>query len=69
MKTKKFCPNCGSTNIKWVIPQNWSMWRCYDCGYYGAVVIEDGEMACEIRKDYLKKHEEKEKEKEKENEE
>lgn len=32
------------------------MWRCYDCGYYGAVIIEDEELALEIRKDYLKKN-------------
>jgi len=54
----KFCPNCGSRNIKWVIPQNWSFWRCYDCGYYGMVIIEDGKMADEIRKKYVEGKEE-----------
>jgi len=54
-RSVKFCPNCGSTNIKWLIPQNWSMWKCWDCGYIGAVVIEDGDMASEIRENYLKR--------------
>jgi len=51
----KFCPNCGSMNIKWVNPQMWSIWRCWDCGYQGAVVVEDREIADAIRKNYLKK--------------
>ncbi len=51
----KFCPNCGSMNIKWVNPQMWSIWRCWDCGYQGAVVVEDKEIADEIRKYYLKR--------------
>ena len=51
----KYCPNCGSSNIEWVLPQTWSKWRCRDCGYEGALVIEDGELAREIRKRYLEK--------------
>lgn len=42
-------------NIKWVNPQMWSIWRCWDCGYQGAVVVEDKEIADEIRKYYLKR--------------
>lgn len=57
--TRKFCPECGSDNIKWDIPQMWSIWKCYDCGYTGPLVIEDGEIAEAIRKNYLKKQEEK----------
>ncbi len=56
-RSVKFCPNCGSTNIKWLNPQMWSIWKCWDCGYIGAVVIEDGDMAEEVRKIYLKKME------------
>ncbi|NYT18344.1 MAG: hypothetical protein GKB98_01900 [Methanobacteriales archaeon] len=55
----KFCPNCGSNSIKWLIPQMGSIWDCMDCGYHGAVVIEDEELAQEIRKKYLKKEAEK----------
>lgn len=61
-KSVKFCPNCGSTNIKWLIPQMWSMWHCLDCGYMGAVVIEDGDMAEDIRANFLKRIKENESE-------
>lgn len=56
---KKFCPECGSSNIKWTIPQNWSLWECFNCGYVGPVVIDDEKMADEIKKHYdlLKKKE------------
>lgn len=33
----------------------WSIWKCWDCGYQGAVVLEDGEMADEIREKFLEK--------------
>lgn len=39
----KKCPNCGSTNIKWVIPQMGPIWECFDCGYRGLVIEEDEE--------------------------
>jgi len=51
----KFCPRCGSKNIEWVLPQDWSKWECRDCGYIGTFIIEDGEIADEIRKEYIKK--------------
>jgi len=51
----KFCPNCGSTNIEWTLPQTWSKWGCKDCGYIGALIVEDGKIADQIRKEYLKK--------------
>ena len=50
----KFCPKCVSKNIDWVLPQTWSKYECKDCGYIGAFIIEDGEMADEIREEYLK---------------
>ncbi len=46
----KYCPKCGSNNIDWIIPQDRSKWRCKDCGYIGALIIEDGELAEEIKK-------------------
>ena len=51
----RFCPICGSKNIDWVLPQTWSKWECKDCGYIGPLIIEDGKIADEIRKEYLKK--------------
>lgn len=41
--TRKKCPKCGSSNVKrWGVPQTWSKWECEDCGYIGAVIIENG---------------------------
>ncbi len=54
-RSLKFCPNCGSSNIKWLNPQMWSTWKCWDCGYQGAVVIEDEKLAEEIQKKFLEK--------------
>ena len=48
----KFCSRCGSSNIGWLIPHDRQKWECKECGYVGAFIIEDGEMAEEIRKDY-----------------
>jgi len=40
---KRRCPKCGSTDVKrWGVPQTWSKWECRNCGYIGALVIEDG---------------------------
>jgi DNA-directed RNA polymerase subunit M len=58
-KHTKFCPKCGSHNIQWAsgLPQLWSIWECKDCGYRGALVVEDGELAKKIRKRFLKQAE------------
>jgi len=50
----KFCPNCGSDNIDWILPQNWSKYECKNCGYVGALIIDDEKIAKEINKEYLK---------------
>ncbi len=34
----KICPRCGSKNVKWIIPQNWSQWVCYECDYTGPIM-------------------------------
>ena len=41
MVTVNKCPKCGSTNIKWVVPQLGPIWECFDCGYRGSVIEED----------------------------
>jgi len=51
----KFCPNCGSTDIEWTLPQTWSKWQCKNCGYIGVFIIEDGKIADKIREDYEKR--------------
>jgi len=43
----KFCPKCGSTDVFWAqgMPQLWSLWQCKNCNYYGALILEDGNLA------------------------
>jgi len=50
----KFCPKCGSTNINFLIFYRPSIWKCLDCGYEGALIVEDGKAAEKIRKRYQK---------------
>jgi transposase-like protein len=45
-----YCPMCGSPRLRSVIPQIETKYQCPDCGYQGAFVIEDGEMAKELRR-------------------
>lgn len=53
-KMVKFCPRCGSKEIGWPLPHDRQKWECKECGYIGAFIIEDGELADEIRKEYIK---------------
>lgn len=48
----KICPRCGSRNVDWIIPQNWSIWVCKDCDYTGPIIEGNEQIAEEIRKDY-----------------
>ena len=50
----KICPRCGSKNVKWIIPQNWSQWVCHDCDYTGPIIEGNQELADEIHESYLK---------------
>jgi DNA-directed RNA polymerase subunit M len=51
----KFCPRCGSSNINFLIFYRPSIWKCLNCGYEGAFIIEDGQLAEKIRENYSKK--------------
>jgi transcription factor S len=53
----KFCPKCGSTDIFWAqgMPQFWSLWQCHNCGYRGAFILEDGNLASKIQKEWKNK--------------
>jgi len=51
----KFCPKCGSTNINFPVFYRPSIWKCLDCGYEGAFIVEDSKMAEKIKEDYVKK--------------
>jgi len=52
-----FCPKCGSTNLFWAsgLPHLWSIWECRNCGYRGAFIVRDGELAEKVRENYSKK--------------
>jgi len=58
-KKMKFCPKCGSSNINFLAFYRPSTWKCLDCGYEGALIIEDGTLAEKIQKNYKKTQEEK----------
>ena len=45
----KVCPRCGSDDIVWIIPQNWSMWECNNCDYTGAIIEVDEDVQKEIQ--------------------
>lgn len=49
-----YCPECGSHRLHYFIGlrAGW-IYVCKDCGYQGPVVIEDGNMAKEIRKNWI----------------
>jgi predicted RNA-binding Zn-ribbon protein involved in translation (DUF1610 family) len=52
-----FCPKCGSTNLFWAsgLPHLWSIWECRNCGYRGAFIVRDGELAEKVRENYAKR--------------
>jgi ribosomal protein L37AE/L43A len=50
-KPKKFCPKCGSANITFAVFYGPSIWKCLDCGYEGAFVVEDSSLAQKTRED------------------
>jgi ribosomal protein L37AE/L43A len=52
LKRMKFCPKCGSTNINCLVFYRPSIWKCLDCGYEGAFIVEDGALAEKIRERY-----------------
>jgi len=52
MERIRFCPKCGSTNISFRVFYRPSVWKCLHCGYEGALIIEDGTVAGELRKRY-----------------
>ena len=53
MKMHKICPRCGSKNVNWIIPQNWSQCVCRDCDYTGSIIEGNDDLAREIHKSYI----------------
>lgn len=56
-RSANFCPKCGSTNVFWAsgLPQLWSVWECKNCGYRGALVLEDSKLAEKLRGEHARK--------------
>lgn len=56
-RSVNFCPKCGSTNIFWAsgLPQLWSVWECKNCGYRGALILEDGKLAEKLKEEHARK--------------
>ncbi|MCI6774750.1 hypothetical protein [Methanobrevibacter boviskoreani] len=55
---KKICPRCGSRKVKWIIPQVWSRWICYNCDYTGPVIEVDDDLEREIVNNWRENKEE-----------
>jgi len=57
IKTRRIkrCPKCGSTNINFLVFYRPSIWKCLDCGYEDAFIIEDGELLEKMQERYQKR--------------
>ena len=55
----EFCPLCGSKSLNYM---SWlgEIYVCRDCGYRGALIVEDGEIAEALKNKFEKEDEEKE---------
>jgi DNA-directed RNA polymerase subunit M len=53
-RIRKYCPKCGSPDISPLAFYRPSTWRCLDCGYEGALIIEDGTLAEKLQKKHQK---------------
>jgi ribosomal protein L37AE/L43A len=58
LRRMKFCPKCGSTNVNFLVYYRPSIWKCLDCGYEGAFIVEDGKFAEKIQERYRRTCEE-----------
>jgi len=52
MRRMTYCPKCGSTNINPLVFYRPSIWKCSDCGYEGAFIIEGSALAEKIQERY-----------------
>lgn len=52
MTGMKHCPRCGSTNINFLVFYRPSTWKCLDCGYEGAFIVEDSRLPEGIQERY-----------------
>jgi len=50
----KFCPKCGSENLNVLVFYRPSIWKCLDCGYEGAFILEDSKLAEKLQQQHRK---------------
>ena len=50
----RFCPKCGSANLNVLVFYRPSIWKCLDCGYEGAFILEDSKLAEKLKEQYRK---------------
>lgn len=49
-----YCPKCGSSRLYYFLGfKAGQIYICKDCGYHGPLVVEDGEIAEEIRDKWI----------------
>jgi ribosomal protein L37AE/L43A len=46
----KFCPKCGSTNLNVQVFYRPSIWKCLNCGYEGALILENSKQAEKLQR-------------------
>jgi predicted RNA-binding Zn-ribbon protein involved in translation (DUF1610 family) len=58
---QKYCPKCGSNEVFWEqgLPQFWSLWLCRQCGYHGAFILENGNLALKLQEEWKKRDDKK----------
>ncbi len=54
MRSVRFCPKCGSTNLNVSVFYRPSIWKCLNCGYEGAFILEDSKLAEKLREQFQK---------------
>jgi len=50
----KFCPKCGSANLNVLVFYRPSLWKCLDCGYEGALILENSKLAQKLQEQHRK---------------
>jgi hypothetical protein len=56
MRGMKHCPKCGSTNINPLVFYRPSIWKCSDCGYEGAFIIEGSVLTEKMQEHYRQRY-------------
>ncbi len=54
LRSVRFCPKCGSTNLNVSVFYRPSIWKCLNCGFEGAFILEDSILPEKVREEYEK---------------